>query len=111
MKYIVSMMKEMLARLGYKVSSFTDSLKACAEFRKNPDRFDVVITDQTMPGMTGAELAGELMRIRKDIPIILCTGFSELLSEEKAKAIGIKEYISKPVVKSEISKAIRKVLA
>lgn len=109
-KYIVTMMKEMLERLGYKVSPFTSSLEAFEEFRKNPDRFDLVITDQTMPGMTGAELAAELMRARRDIPIILCTGFSELLSEEKAKVVGIKEYISKPVVKSEIAKAIRQVL-
>ena len=109
-KYIIVMMKEMLERLGYKVTPFINSIEALAEFRKDPNRFDVVITDQTMPHKTGAELAEELMRIRHDIPVILCTGFSELLSEEKAKAIGIREYISKPVVKSEISKAIRNVL-
>jgi len=109
-KYIVVMMKEMLERLGYKVTPFTNSLEALKEFRKDPARFDVVITDQTMPYKTGSELAEELMRIRHDIPVILCTGFSELLSEEKAKAIGIREYISKPVVKSEISKAIRNAL-
>ena len=109
-KYIVTMMKEMLERLGYKVFPFTSSQEAFAEFKKNPDRFDLVITDQTMPHLTGAELAAELMRVKKDIPIILCTGFSELLSEEKARVIGIKEYISKPVVKSEIAKAIRQVL-
>jgi CheY-like chemotaxis protein len=104
------MMKEMIERLGYRISAFTSSTAAYDEFRKNPYGYDLVITDQTMPGMVGTELAKELMRIRPNIPVIICTGFSEILSEEKAKAIGIREYISKPVVKSEISKAIRNTL-
>jgi signal transduction histidine kinase/CheY-like chemotaxis protein len=109
-KYIVTMMKEMLERLGYQVTSFTNSVEAFEEFRRKPNRFDVVITDQTMPNKTGSELAEEIMRVRPEIPVILCTGFSEILSEEKARSIGIKEYITKPVVKSEISRALRKVL-
>jgi signal transduction histidine kinase/ActR/RegA family two-component response regulator len=109
-EYIIKMMKEMIERLGYRISAYTSSRIAYDEFRMNPYEYDLVITDQTMPDMVGTELAKELMRIRPNIPVIICTGFSEILSEEKAKAIGIREYISKPVVKSEISKAIRNVL-
>jgi CheY-like chemotaxis protein len=109
-EYVIVMMKEMLERMGYHITTFTNSRKAFDEFRNNPDEYDLLITDQTMPGMVGTELAGEFMRIRPDMPIIICTGFSEILSEEKAKAIGISEYITKPVVKSEISKAIRNAL-
>ncbi len=109
-EYIIKMMKEMIERLGYRINAYTSSRIAYDEFRMNPYEYDLVITDQTMPDMVGTELAKELMLIRPNIPVIICTGFSEILSEEKAKAIGIREYISKPVVKSEISKAIRNVL-
>jgi len=110
-EYIVTMLNEMLERLGYHVTRFTDSTKAFAEFRKDPYRFDLIITDQTMPKMTGTELAEECMRIRPDLPVVVCTGFSEILSEEKARAIGISEYVTKPVVKNEIASAIRNALA
>ena len=109
-EYIIKMMKEMIERLGYRINAYTSSRIAYDEFRMNPYEYDLVITDQTMPDMVGTELAKELMLIRPNIPVIICTGFSEILSEEKAKAIGIREYISKPVVKSEISKAIRNIL-
>lgn len=109
-EYIITMMKEMLERLGYHITAYTSSRKARDEFRTNPYTYDLVITDQTMPNMTGIELAEEFMRIRPNMPIIICTGFSEILSEEKAKVIGIREYVSKPVVKREISKAIRNAL-
>ena len=110
-EYIVTMLNEMLERLGYHVTRFTDSTKAFAEFRKDPYRFDLIITDQTMPKMTGTELAEECMRIRPDLPVVVCTGFSEILSEEKARAIGISEYVTKPVVKKEIASDIRNALA
>ncbi|MGC9324445.1 MAG: hybrid sensor histidine kinase/response regulator [Desulfomonilia bacterium] len=109
-EYVVNMMKEMLERLGYRVTAFTNSVKALNLFKKNHTTFDLVITDQTMPNLTGAELSTEMMKLRPGIPIILCTGFSEILSEDKAKALGIREYISKPIVKSEISKAVRNAL-
>ena len=75
-----------------------------------PDRFDLVITDMTMSNMTGADLAREIMRIRPDVPVILCTGFSEAISEEKAKAMGIRAFVMKPVVRREIAEVIRRVL-
>lgn len=107
---IVRMVRQMLERLGYRVTARTSSVEALEAFRVQPEKFDLVITDQSMPNMTGGELAREMLAIRHDIGIILCTGFSEVMTEDKAKAIGIREYVMKPVVKSEISRAIRKVL-
>jgi CheY-like chemotaxis protein len=107
---IVRMVQQMLEHLGYNVTALTNSMKALEAFRRQPEKFDLVITDQTMPNITGAQLAQKLLGIRPDIPIILCTGFSEVMMEEKARAIGIREYIMKPVIKSGLSKAIRKIL-
>jgi CheY-like chemotaxis protein len=107
---VVDMVRQMLERLGYHVTARTSSVEALEAFRSEPEKFDVVITDQTMPNMMGAELAQKLLGIRPDLQIILCTGFSEVISEETAKAIGIRAYIMKPVVQSEIGKTIRKVL-
>ncbi|MBU4262334.1 MAG: response regulator [Proteobacteria bacterium] len=107
---IADMGKNMLERLGYSVTTQVNSFEALQTFRINHDQFDLIITDQTMPGMTGAELAGEMLHIRPDIPIILCTGYSSSISEEKAKAIGIREFLMKPIVKKDISRLIRKVL-
>ena len=104
---IVHMIHHMLERLGYHVTGRTSSVEALEAFRSQPKKFDIIITDQTMPNMTGEELAKELLQIRPDIPIILCTGFSEIIPEEKAKAIGIKDYIMKPVLKSQLAKAVR----
>ena len=104
---IVHMIQHMLERLGYHVTGRTSSVEALEAFRSLPKKFDIIITDQTMPNMTGEELAKELLQIRPDIPIILCTGFSEIIPEEKAKAIGIKDYIMKPVLKSQLAKAVR----
>ena len=100
----------MLERLGYQVTIRNSSLDALETFQNQPDQFDIVITDQTMPGMTGADLARRMMQIRPDIPIILCTGYSAIVSEEKAKGIGIKEFAMKPLAQKDISKLIRKVL-
>jgi FixJ family two-component response regulator len=69
-----------------------------------------VITDMTMPNMTGSELAQQLMRLRSDIPVILCTGFSEAMTPEKAKALGLRELIMKPIIKIQIAEAIRRAL-
>jgi len=107
---IVRMVKQTLERLGYQVATRTGSVDALEAFRANPDKFDLVITDMSMPNMSGVELAPRLLEIRADIPIILCTGFSEMINENKAKALGIREFVMKPVVKDEIARIIRKVL-
>jgi len=107
---IVQMEKQMLERLGYQVTEVSESSAALKLFQNAPDSFDLVITDMTMPGMTGIELSREMMRIRPDIPVILCTGFSELVTREKALEHGIREYIMKPVLKGEMAKNIRRVL-
>ncbi|HIJ79965.1 MAG: response regulator, partial [Desulfobulbaceae bacterium] len=99
-----------LEGLGYQVQSFTVSEEALEVFRNKPDKFDLIITDMAMPNMTGAELARKLIAIRPDIPIILCTGFSETINEVQAKALGIEEYIMKPVIEKDIAIAVRKVL-
>lgn len=107
---IVRMEKQMLKRFGYRVTARTSSLEALEAFRAAPDKFDLVITDMTMPNMTGVQLTQELLNIRSDIPIIICTGFSEQISEDRAKALGICGFVMKPVVKRELAKKIRAVL-
>lgn len=107
---LVDLSKRMLERLGYEVTSRTSSLEALELFKARPDRFDLVITDMTMPNMTGDRLARELMKIRPDIPIIICTGYSEQMSEEKAKWVGIKAFAMKPVAMKDLAKTVRKVL-
>ncbi len=109
-KAMVDTIQPMIERLGYKVTARTSSIEALEAFRVNPDRFDLVITDFTMPNMTGMELAKEFLKLRSDILIILCTGYSEYINEEKAKGNGIRAFIMKPVVLNEISNTIRKVL-
>ncbi len=109
-KEIVSLAKSMLYKLGYHVTARTSSIEALEAFRANPHNFDLVITDLTMPNMTGDKLAQKLMAIRPDIPVILCTGFSEKMSEEKAKDLGIKGFLMKPIVMSDLAKTIREVL-
>lgn len=104
------MTKEMLERLGYRVVAATQGFNALKLFREDPSRFDLVITDQTMPDITGLELAAELMRVRKEIPVILSTGYSETVPPETAKEIGIRRYLMKPISKREIAAALREVL-
>ena len=99
-----------MEHLGYQVTARTNSIDALETFKENPLAFDLVITDQTMPYMTGAELAQELMRVQPDIPIILSTGFSEKIDEKKSRRLGIRAFVMKPIVMSEISHTIREVL-
>jgi len=99
-----------LRSLGYRATGFTDSRKALEAFRADPSRFDLVITDQTMPGLTGADLVKEMMLIRPDVPIIVCTGFSETLSREQAEAMGVREYLQKPILRKTLGRAVRRVL-
>jgi CheY-like chemotaxis protein len=102
--------KQMLETLGYRVSMQTGAMQALAVFKNDPTAFDLVITDMTMPEMTGAELAVEILRLRPGIPVILCTGYSYSMTEVKAKAMGIREFVLKPLVRREAAVVIRKVL-
>jgi PAS domain S-box-containing protein len=107
---LATMGKRLLESLGYKVVARTSSLDALALFREQPDRFDLVVTDMTMPDLTGEKLAESIITVRPDIPIILSTGFSQTISEKRGSNVGIKAFISKPVLKYEIADTIRKVL-
>jgi len=108
---LAAMGRAMLERLGYHVTVERNSLEALYLFQNNPDEFDLVITDQTMPDMTGVELARRMMQIRTDIPIILCTGYSNLIDGDSAKSLGIREFALKPLTKRGIAGLIRKALA
>ena len=94
----------------YTVIEMIDSLKALEVFKEKPEFFDLVITDMTMPCMSGMELARRIMETRTDVPIILCTGYSELVDEEEAKRFGIKECIMKPVVRQNLAHVVRSVI-
>ena len=100
----------LLKSLGYSVAMSTSSIEALALFRTKPNDFDLVITDMTMPNMTGDRLAIELMKIRPDIPVILCTGYNKKISDESASEMGIKAFVYKPIVKADLAKTVRKVL-
>jgi len=107
---IINIEQQILERLGYQVTPKTDSVEALEEFAAQPDRFDLVITDMTMPKMTGDKLARRMMEIKPQIPVILCTGYSETISEEKALAMGIDKFVMKPIVKDILASTIRTVL-
>ncbi|MBU1711073.1 MAG: response regulator [Proteobacteria bacterium] len=107
---ITDLEKRILEQLGYTITNINSSMGALKLFKSDPDGFDLIITDQTMPHLTGADLAREILQIRPDIPIILCTGYSESLTEEKAEQLGIKKYLRKPVVARELAETVRKVL-
>ena len=106
----VDLGKKIFGRLGYEVVAETNSLKALELFRKNPDDFDLVITDMIMPNLPGDKLAKELIAIRPDIPIIICTGYSEQLEAEKAESLGIKAIVMKPLLIQDLAKTVREVL-
>ncbi len=107
---LVQLTQQMLTHLGYDVCAVNHSQDALARFRAAPHDFDLVITDQTMPDMTGDRLTRELRRLRPDIPVILCTGFSHVMDEAKALAMGIDAFLFKPLVLNDLALAIRKVL-
>ncbi|MFZ7113394.1 MAG: PAS domain-containing hybrid sensor histidine kinase/response regulator [Desulfatiglandales bacterium] len=107
---LLELAKEMLEKLGYLVSTRSSPLEALEAFRANPDRFDIVITDMTMPNMTGDVLAKKIMEIRPEIPVILCTGYSAYITEAKAKNMGIRELVMKPVLIRELGVTIRRLL-
>ena len=107
---LVEMGEDVLAELGYQVTARMSSREALALFRVDPSRFDLVITDQTMPEMTGVDVAREILALRPGTPIIMCTGFSHLVDADKAKAAGIRAFAMKPLTKGEVARTIRKVL-
>jgi PAS domain S-box-containing protein len=107
---LANMGRAMLERLGYTVTMKMGSIEALACFKAQPDAFDLVITDQTMPEMAGFDLARRILQIRPGMPIILCTGYSNQISEEKAKSFGIKGFAMKPLARRDIAGLIRKIL-
>ena len=107
---ILEIQKEALERLGYIVTAKDNAHEALKIFVDQPDQFDLVITDMTMPNMAGDKLADELRKVRSDIPVILCTGYSELISQEKAESLGIKGFLMKPVSVKDLANMIRMVL-
>ncbi len=107
---LVNVGKKMLSNLGYRVETRTSSHDALNIFKSDPGGFDLVITDLTMPHMTGDVLAQELVKTREDIPVILCTGFSKRMTEQKAKEIGIAAFLMKPLIMRQIAETIREVL-
>lgn len=107
---VLDLEKKILEKLGYTVSCFHSPLKALSYLETTDSDYDLIITDMTMPGMNGAEFTSGVLKLYPDMPVILCTGFSELINEEKAKAIGVREYIMKPLVYRETAAVVRKVL-
>jgi CheY-like chemotaxis protein len=102
--------QEMLKKLGYDVVARTSPVEALELFKAKPGHFDLVVTDQTMPGMTGDALARELMRIRPGLPIIICTGYSQSIDERKAAEMGIRGFVMKPILIHQIAAAVRRAL-
>jgi PAS domain S-box-containing protein len=107
---MVDMGRQMLTHLGYQVVAQNNSREALRLFSRDPHQFNLVITDQTMPHMTGTELSRAILAVRPDMPIILCTGFSEVIAAEEAKAQGIREFVLKPILTLELATTIRRIL-
>ena len=110
-KAIRDLAKEFLHPCGYQVSVFENGHEALAEFARSPEAYDLVITDMTMPRMTGDKLAMAIMEINPEIPVLLCTGFSETMSEKNASSIGIKKILNKPFLMNDLLRAVRELLA
>jgi CheY-like chemotaxis protein len=107
---IVLMEKQMLESLGYNVTVLQNSMDALREFSDHPEKYDLVITDMAMPIMNGDELALRIIALRPDLPVILCTGFSEIIDESRAKSIGIREFVMKPIIKRNLAEIARNAL-
>jgi CheY-like chemotaxis protein len=103
--------KRHLESLGYQVTAFCSPSRALELFLKQPEAFDLVITDQTMPGLTGVQLAQKIMDAQPGTPVVLCTGYSELITPEQAKAQGITQFVMKPFIKSELAQAVSDAMA
>ena len=110
-KFLVDIGIEMLKDLGYRVEGRTSSHDALEAFRANPAKYDIVITDMTMPEMTGDILSMEIKKIRSNIPIIICSGFSKEITQGKAQRIGVTSFLNKPITMEELANAIRRELS
>lgn len=107
---IAGLEKKMLERLGYRTTVFTNSEKALNAFKTSPDSFDLIISDMAMPKLTGDQLAAKVLKMRPDIPFLICTGFSNRISPERAGEIGIKGFLMKPLIRNELAHMVRKLL-
>ena len=107
---MVKLNQQRLEKLGYKVTGKTDPSEALEFFRTNPGQIDLIITDMTMPKMTGDKLVQAILEIRPGMPIILCTGYSEKISKESAKELGIRKYIEKPIEMENLARSVREIL-
>ncbi|MCF8089197.1 MAG: response regulator, partial [Desulfotignum sp.] len=107
---LVKMVTQILERFGYEVIGKTSSTEVLEVFKENPERFDLVITDMAMPDMSGERMAQEIIQVRYDMPIIICTGHSDCMDENRAMELGIKAFIMKPIGMAELTKIVRKVL-
>ncbi|MCZ6474329.1 MAG: PAS domain S-box protein [SAR324 cluster bacterium] len=109
--HIVDYARKTLESLGYQVTALTSSLEALKKFRASPEDYQLVVTDQMMPEMTGEVLVNELRSIRADIPIVLCTGYSDAITPEKAKLMGLNDFVYKPITPDELMDIVRRVLS
>jgi CheY-like chemotaxis protein len=109
-KPLVAVAEETLAKLGYEPVGFSSSAAALQAFRDAPQRFDIVLTDETMPELTGTDLAREIRRLRPDIPILLMSGYSGLQLHERAREVGIREVLRKPLQSKDIAESFGRVL-
>jgi CheY-like chemotaxis protein len=107
---IVKMAKSLLERMGYRVEAYRDPQKALERLQAKPDIFDLVMTDMTMPQMSGVQLSEKIKAIRPQLPVIICTGHSPLIDEDRARQLGISAYVMKPLDRETIAKTIHKVL-
>ena len=102
--------KEFIENYGYHVQTFSNGIEAFETFQTNPAKFDLIVTDMTMPGLTGDKLASKILKIQPDIPIVLCTGFNENITQKKAIALGINQFIQKPLLSQDLLGLIRRIL-
>lgn len=107
---IIKLASTILKRLGYTVSPYTSSKEAARCFRNDPDGFDLILTDMTMPDMTGLDLVKVIKELRPDIPVVICTGFSDQIDPEKSQSHGISEFIMKPIIRKDLAMAVRNAL-
>lgn len=107
---LVKLGVESLTAIGCRVDAFSDSREALAAFVADPGRYDALVTDQTMPELSGLQLAEEILALRPDFPVLLLTGFSETVDEEKARAVGVREFLMKPVILSDFSRVMSRIL-
>jgi PAS domain S-box-containing protein len=107
---LLNLIRQRLERLGYVVTGMTDAQAALALFESNPDRFDLIVTDMTMPQMTGDLLAQKILNVKPHMPIVLCTGYSEKMNRETARKLGIRKYIEKPIETAHLANVVREAL-